>query len=89
MSDCEPCRVAAGIGIAANICEELKGQVDCKDLEVLLDDPNATLADAQKAIEKMAEEATGKSKELLGEVVCIMKGECPIPSDSLQEPQTT
>lgn len=86
--ECEPCRLAAGIGIADNICQTFKGELDCQVLEQMLKDPeNHTLADAQKAIEQLAEKSEGKPRELLDRVVCIMNGQCPIPADSEPDPQ--
>lgn len=77
--DCAPCRIAAGIGITKNLCEQYKNQLDCRDLAEMIDNPERyTLAEVQKTIEKIAKNASGRPKELLDYTVCLMKGECSL-----------
>lgn len=82
-AECSPCRIAAGIGIAEDLCEQFKGELDCQELADMLEHPEGhSLDDAQKAIEKIAKGSEGKARELLDYTVCIMKGECPLPPDA-------
>ncbi|GAJ16625.1 unnamed protein product, partial [marine sediment metagenome] len=36
---CIPCRIAAGIGITKNLCEEFKDELDCRELAAMVDNP--------------------------------------------------
>lgn len=82
MSDfCVPCNIAAALGITRNICEEYKGELDCRKLQHIIDHPDVySTDDAAEAITKLAEKAQGKAKELMDCVVTMMRGEkCQIP----------
>lgn len=79
---CTACKIAAGIGISTSLCEEFKGQLDCRELMAIIDNPELyTLEEVQTVIEKIAKHSCGKARELLTYTLCLMKGEC-----SLDEP---
>lgn len=79
--ECVPCRIAAGIGITKNLCAEFKNELDCHELAVMIDNPELyTLSQVQAAVEKIAESSHGEAKELLDYTLCLMKGECRLPS---------
>lgn len=78
-AECVACKIAAGIGITTNLCEEFKGELNCQELMAMIDHPELyTLEEVQAAIEKIAKNSQGKAKELLNYTICLMKGECSI-----------
>jgi len=78
-TECEACKIAAGIGITRNLCQEFKDELDCRELQAIIDNPDVyTLEEAEEAIKKIAENARGKPKELLHYTLCLMKGECSL-----------
>lgn len=75
--DCTPCRIAAGLGIARNLCEEFK-ELDCREIAAMIDNPQGyTLNDVEKAMQRLLKGAYGKPRELLDHTLCLMKGDCP------------
>lgn len=83
-AECIPCRIAAGIGITKNLCEEFKDELDCRELAAMVDNPGLyTLSQIQAAIEKISGSSHGKPKELLDYTLCLMKGECSLPDESV------
>lgn len=78
---CIPCNIAAALGLTKNICEEYKAEIDCRELQEIIEHPDVyTTDDAAKAITKLAEKSRGKPKELIDCVVTMMRGgECKIP----------
>lgn len=76
-AECLPCKIAAGIGITKGLCEEFKGELDCRELESMIENPGLyTLGEVEAAIEKISKSAKGRPKELLDYTVCLMKGKC-------------
>lgn len=73
-NNCVPCRVATALGLTKNICEEHQ-ELDCQDLLVIIEHPdNFSLQEAEEAIAKVAEKASGEAKELIDCVVTLMHG---------------
>lgn len=78
-TECAACKIAAGIGITRNLCEEFKDELDCRWLQAMIDNPDLyTLAEVEAAIEKISKNAQGKPRELLTYTLCLMKGECSV-----------
>lgn len=74
-SECVPCRIAAGIGITRNLCQEFK-ELDCHEIMTMLDNPeNFTVEEAEEAIKKLAQNSRGKPRELLDYTLSLMRGE--------------
>lgn len=77
--ECIPCRIAAGIGITKNLCQEFKNELDCRELIAMIENPELyTLEEVEQAVQKIAECAQGKPRELLTYTLCLMKGECSV-----------
>lgn len=74
--NCHPCRVAAGMGITLDLCNQFK--LDCHQLESILDHPEQFgIAEAQAAIEEIAQNTDHeKAKRLLDYTLCLIKGKC-------------
>lgn len=78
-TDCVACKVAAGIGITKNLCEEFKHELDCGELAAMIDNPELyTLREVEDTIENIAKTSHGKPRELLDYTLCLMKGKCSL-----------
>lgn len=74
--NCEPCRLSAGIGMVRSLCQQFKDELDCSELESMMDNPDSTLAEATEAVKRIAERANGRQKQTLNYIACLMRGEC-------------
>jgi len=76
-TECAACKIAAGIGITKNLCDEFKHELDCRELLAMIDNPELyTLKEVEDTIENIAKASRGEARELLTYTICLMKGEC-------------
>jgi len=75
--DCEPCRVAAGIGLMARLCPELKPQkIDCEKLVAQVQEGGISVREFIDQIEGAINESSNEDKtntlEVFDEIKSLM-----------------